>query len=438
MAGARRPNQQRPNQPRDNGYGAPRNQGGYGNDATFKMMGGQLTVGNKSGARSWLGTPESDTMMPGVHTALAPMGQAKNGFQQFGYVPDAEPGQAGYQQSGRTPYAAEGMGRAGFVTPNGWDPKGKANTQTYNSMQTAIAGGNVGTGGHLELGQKGQDTGHGARRPNARGQNSPGGMPGGPNGIDPGFNKGGGPSGQIGGKPGGGGKPGNRRPRGAPNKGLPNMPPGVGGGVGQMPQMPTPPANFLPMTPGYEQDWRGLNDQLSAAEGQFAQGQAMLPAMYNQQNVRLQNDQNVATDKLKEDLAARGIYTAKNAAGEYGGTSPAGGGVGESLYGRNVATPYGREFQDLAAQQAGAYQDLYGQYAGANLGYAQGINQALLNRANEAYELDPMGLANSGYEVPDMADPYFPFAPTGRPTTGARKRRPGSNKKTPPKKRGKK
>jgi len=162
----------------------------------------------------------------------------------------------------------------------------------------------------------------------------------------------------------------------------------------------------------------------------------MLPAAYNLQNTRLQNDQAVATDRLKEDLANRGVYTAKNAAGTYGGTSPAGGGVGESLYGRNVATPFGRQFQDLAADQAGRYNSLYGDYAGANMGYAQGINEALLNRANEAYQLDPMGLANSGYETPDIAAPYFPFAPTGRPTTGQRRPRKNQDRKSNNKKGG--
>ena len=231
-----------------------------------------------------------------------------------------------------------------------------------------------------------------------------------------------------GGKKGGGGA-GRRRPKPNPAAGG-----GMVGGVGEFPKDPDAPENFLPMTPGYEQDWRGLNDQLMAAEGQFAQGQAMLPAQYNLENTRLQNDQDLATKRLKEDLAGRGVYTAKNAAGTYGGTSPTGGGVGETMYSRNVATPFGRQFQDLASSAAGAYQDLYGDYAGANLGYAQGNNEALLNRANEAYELDPMGLSNGGYEVPDIASPYFPFAP-GRPKSG--RRRP-AKKKNNKKKGGKK
>ncbi|RPJ39740.1 MAG: hypothetical protein EHM35_01600, partial [Planctomycetaceae bacterium] len=414
MAGARRqtnnrPKQQpnRPNKPKTGQFGQPKGQKGYGEDATYKMLGGQMTVGNKSGARSWLGSPtmaaDSEFNTFGGEGVLAPMGMAKNGFMQHAYVPGArQEGQAGFNVNGAgTPYAMEGMDRAGVTSNQGWNPKGKANTQAWNQMQGSIGG----TGGHMELGQKGQDTGHGQRKQTGANK-GPGGMPkmGDPmNGVGQSPGKPKGPGGPRGNGPGNGRRPG--KGNGKNPGGLPNLPPpgagaGMVGGVGEFPQMPEPPDNFLPMTPGYEQDWRGLNDQMSQAEGQFAQGQAMLPAAYNVANTRLQNDQDLATKRLKEDLANRGVYTPKNAAGGYGGTSPTGGGIGESMYSRDIATPYGRQFQDLASDQAGAYNSLYGDYAGANLGYAQGMNEAMLGRANEAYELDPMGLANSGYQVP--------------------------------------
>lgn len=301
------------------------------------------------------------------------------------------------------------MGQGGY---NGVVTGGTGTQSSYSSLAPGTFGH---TGGHMEFGQQGQDTGHG--RPNPRPNQSQGGMPN----QGPGGGGGQGPHG----RPGGGGR---TRPRPRPGGGQGALAGGgMPGGVGEFPQQGKPVPNFLPMTPGYEQDWRGLNDQLSQAEGQFAQGQAMLPAQYNLEKTRLQNDQTTATNRLNEDLAGRGVYTARNAAGGYGGTSPSGGGIGESLYGRNVATPFGRQFQDLAASGAGAYQNLYGDYAGANLGYAQGNNQALLNRANEAYQLDPMGLATSGYNLPDMAQPYYPFAPQGRPGGGGR-RRPNKNK----------
>jgi hypothetical protein len=416
MAGARRPNHPRPNQgPTQRRPQQPRNQaavqGAMGGqdwrDRGFESKDAQQSVTRQYGL---VKQPDGSWGKPD----MAFLGRQ---MEAQGWGPQA---QAQSLNETGTPVAIGGarwnVGKNGLDftgqasdVPFGNQPVGNA----YNAgKQVPYGGGPVGTGGHMELGQKGQDTGHGNRRPRPGGRNAPGGMPGqGPGGA------------------GGGG----RRPKGG-NKGLPNMPPpqaggGMPGGVGQFPKQPTPPANFLPMTPGYEQDWRGLNDQLGQAEGQFAQGQALLPAQYNLQNTRMQNDQQVATDRLKEDLANRGVYTAKNAAGTYGGTSPAGGGIGETMYGRNVATPFGRQFQDLAADQAGRYNSLYGDYAGANLGYAQGINEALLNRANEAYQLDPMGLANSGYEVPDMAAPYYPFAPQGRPTTGHRRPRKGQNKK---------
>lgn len=201
------------------------------------------------------------------------------------------------------------------------------------------------------------------------------------------------------------------------------------GGVGQFPQTPPSPKNFLPDTPGYEQRWRGANDQLSQAEGAYAVGQEMIPAQYNLQSQRLNTDQGVATDRLKEDLAGRGVYTAKNAAGTYGGVSPAGGGIGQSLYTRNVATPFGRQRQDLADATAGAYNNLYSQYAGANLGYNMDQYNNLLQTADEAYEAQPMGLSSGGYNVPGLDAPFFSFPPQNQGGgRGGGRRRPAKNK----------
>ncbi len=92
--------------------------------------GGTAVAHYASGAASWLGKTESDTAMPGVHTQLVALGRGSNGYDQFGYVPNAQPGQAGYQVSGSTPYAGAGMKTAGRVTANGWVPtKRSAGTQ---------------------------------------------------------------------------------------------------------------------------------------------------------------------------------------------------------------------------------------------------------------------------------------------------------------------
>lgn len=182
-------------------------------------------------------------------------------------------------------------------------------------------------------------------------------------------------------------------------------------GVGGMPQFGNAGAPFLPMTSGFESRQRGLNDQLTGAEGQYAMGQIMTPAQLGMQQQRLSTDMGVATDRLKEDLAGRGVFTAKNAAGGYGGTSPAGGGIGESLYGRHVATPFGRQFQDLADQGANAYATQAGNLAGAQLGYNQGQMENYLQTADEAMQWQPLSANYGSYNVPDQTNQSFTYAP---------------------------
>ena len=206
--------------------------------------------------------------------------------------------------------------------------------------------------------------------------------------------------------------------------------PGLAGGVGQFPNTPPQSPAFLPNTPGYEQRWRGANDQLSQAEGAYAVGQEMIPSQYGLQKSRLDTDMGVATDRLKEDLAGRGVYTAKNAQGTYGGTSPAGGGIGQTAYTQKVATPFGRQYQDLADSAANAYNQMYQDYAGANLGYNMNQYDNYLQTADEAYNMAPMGLSSGGYNVPGMDSPYYPFAPQGRPTGGGKKK-PSGNRNSP-------
>jgi hypothetical protein len=372
----------------DNGFGAPRGEKGYGEDTTFKMMGGQLTVGNKSGARSWLGTPESDTMMPGVHTQLTPMGTAKNGFQQFGYTPDAQPGQAGYQQFGRTPYAAEGMDRAGYVTPNGWDPKGRENTQTFRAMQSAISGAGErprpGSPPQTDVRPNGQPIGSGGR---------PGGVPH-PVNVDPGFNKGG---------QGPGGRPnprGNNSPGGMPGKGGGGRQgyPGTGtpGSMGNYANFPAPqkPAeDFLPMTPQFEAGRRGLADEQMGQQTDILAQRAMIDPMYQQALSRLQTDQTFDTDRLKEQLAQRGVYTPYGANGQVvQDQRNTGGGVGQTMFNRNIEVPYGRQYSDLATGAANAYGQTSQAYGDTEMAYNQGLAELLLNRASDASQNISMGV----------------------------------------------
>jgi hypothetical protein len=216
---------------------------------------------------------------------------------------------------------------------------------------------------------------------------------------------------------------------GAPT-GQPNM-----GTVGGFPAMPKRPPNFLPMTPGFEHAAGQAGDAMSAAEGAYAQGKTMIGAQLGLQNARLNTDQGVATNQLNENLAGRGVYTPKNAQGGYGSTSPSGGGIGQALYGRNVATPFGRQRQDLASSGAAAYGDLAGAYGQAQMGYNQSMYNALGQRANDAYAAMPLNAQMGEYGVPDMANPMFSAAPGGparpgrtRPRKNKGKGRPGRKK----------
>lgn len=222
------------------------------------------------------------------------------------------------------------------------------------------------------------------------------------------------------------GNHGNRVPRGPLT---PPVAPGVGG-------WPTPPPripNFLPMTPGFEATQRGANDALTGAEGQYAQGQIMTPAQIGLQKQRLTTDMGVATDRLKENLAERGVYTPwaaeSTAQAPVRAQSPAGGGIGQALYSRSVATPFGRQFQDLGAQGAGQYSGLAQGMAGAELGYNQDIMQGLLQRASDAYQQQPYSLGLGGYDLPHQAAPQFPGAATGAGgRTRPRRHRPGGRR----------
>jgi len=83
---------------------------------------GQAVARYKGGAASWLGP--TSTNVGGVESQLVALGRAKNGYDQFGYVP-AGGGGAGTQVSGATPYAGAGMKTAGRITPTGWKPTGR-------------------------------------------------------------------------------------------------------------------------------------------------------------------------------------------------------------------------------------------------------------------------------------------------------------------------
>jgi hypothetical protein len=320
-----------------------------------------------------------------------------------------------YQQQAMAPKMGPGgtpdlNSVGGYLGATTVDPGGAAKYTAFGAGGAGKFAPRPPTQPHNQIGQMGKGTGHQAGQP----------YPGRPGGR-PVVKKGGG---------GGGFKPGGfPQQTGGAKKG-----PGGGGGAGfagqpgLFPKQPPTPPNFLPMTPGYEAAYRGANDQLAAAEGSYAASGAMIPAQLQQAQARLRTDQDVATDRLKEQLAARGIYTPYSAEHTIDdprySTSPAGGGVGQALYNRSVATPYGREFQDLGAAGAQAYQDRSQQYGGAQLGFNQAMLEALLGRAGDAFEAQPLSLPIGGYELPQMPGPSFSNPPGG----GGGKKGPGKNR----------
>lgn len=194
--------------------------------------------------------------------------------------------------------------------------------------------------------------------------------------------------------------------------------------LGQFPQAPPQIPNFLPNTAAFEHGQAQANDALSFAGNQYGNAVGMIGPQFDLAKARLNTDMGVQTDRLKENLAERGVYTAQNAAGNYGASSPAGGGVGESMYGREIATPFGRANQDLASGAAGAYADAASQYGAAQLGYGQDMFDLYNQRGNDAFEMSPLSVPVGGYNLPNMPGPQM----TSGVRVGGGRTRPNKNR----------
>ena len=264
---------------------------------------------------------------------------------------------------------------------NGMDFTGTAADTGGTVPYTTGGGGGLGGGGG----------GGGNPRRNPRGNNSPGGMPnggrpGGGGGGQGGGGQGGGGGGQGGGPGGGGGGQNGQRP-GYPGQGTP-------GGLGNYANFPAPQgpgAEFMPMTPQYEAGRRGLADEQMGQQTDIMGQQAMVDPLYQQQKSRLETNQNFDTQRMKEELAGRGVYTPYGAGGGFG-QSPdnvaaqdnAGGGIGQYMFNRDIQVPYGRQYSDLATGAAGAYGQGSTAYGDTELAYNQGLTELLLNRASDS------------------------------------------------------
>lgn len=224
---------------------------------------------------------------------------------------------------------------------------------------------------------------------------------------------------QIGQKGKGTGRP---KPRNTPNYGTAGLPIQAG----QFPKFPPQIPNFLPDTSAFEAGQGRANDALSAAGSQYGISTGLIGPQYDLAKARLDTDQRVATDRLKENLAERGVYTPFGANGM--ATNPGGGGIGETMYARQVATPFGRQYQDLAANASGQYADAANQYGAAQLGYNQQMGDLYNQRAEDAFNLMPLSVPTGGYQLPHRPGPMLT---TNYSVKGGGKTRPkgdGGNK----------
>jgi len=182
--------------------------------------------------------------------------------------------------------------------------------------------------------------------------------------------------------------------------------------VGGFPQFgQNPPPNFLPNTPGWEAARASASGNLLGAQTEYNNQNQMIPAQLGLQTARLDTDRGLATQRVDENLANRGLITS---------------GLRAKAQEQQVGIPFGRQYQDLGLGAAGGYANAASQWGGANLGYNQDIFNSLLDRANTAYQAQPLGMSVGQYSAPDMPafQPYYP-PQQGGGRRGGGKKHPG-------------
>ena len=264
---------------------------------------------------------------------------------------------------------------------------------------------NWGGGGAYNAGAQAQTAynpgggGGGGGRPNPRRNQGPGGMPN--QGIPSGGNGGGGNRpGGAGGRQGGGrnGHRGGNQNQGGQRPGYPGV--GTAGALGEYANFPAPQApaeNFLPMTPQFEAGRRGLADEQMSQQADILGQQALVDPLYQQQKARLETDRWYEKERMKEQLAGRGVFTPYGAGGQQAGSVmndplSTGGGIGQYLGQRDIQIPYGRQFSDMGQNAFNQYGGLNNLYGDTELAYNQGMAELLLGRAADAAEMMPMNV----------------------------------------------
>jgi len=162
--------------------------------------------------------------------------------------------------------------------------------------------------------------------------------------------------------------------------------------AGQMPKPAPQISNFLPSTPSFVRGQSTINDQRSQAENRFGITTGMIKPQMDLDYARLDTDQALAGRRLDENMAERGVFTS---------------GFRPKLYQEQVATPFGRQRQDVASRGAQ-------QYADASLGYGDtlaGLGGEEFNlyndTAQETASQPYLGFDLGGYNVPNQPGPYF-------------------------------
>ena len=179
------------------------------------------------------------------------------------------------------------------------------------------------------------------------------------------------------------------------------------------PEAPPAAPNFLPNTPGFEAAQGMFNDQMLAAGTAYNTQRNNLGAQYGLQSSRLDTDLGIARDRELANQAGRGVYTS--------GFSPV-------LMQQNVSTPFGRQYQDLASATEQGYANLASQYGDTQRQLQENLYDAYLQRANDAYQAEPLGFPIGGYDLPNLPEfspIYNPTGPPKKPNKGKKKKKMG-------------
>lgn len=180
-------------------------------------------------------------------------------------------------------------------------------------------------------------------------------------------------------------------------------------GAGQMPKPPPMSGSFLPSTPSFVRGQTGINDMRSLADSQYGIRTGMIDPQLKLNLARLDTDQGLATRRLDENMAERGVFTS---------------GFRPTLYQEQIATPFGRQRQDLAQQAASQYADASMQYGNDLLGAGQAEFNLYNDTAQETAQQPWLGFDLGGYSVPNQPGPMFS---SPRPRLGGGRTRPNRN-----------